>query len=145
MKPGGSFPESNLARLRRVASAEPRLAALYVFGLRREGDCDLAALFSQKLSWPERLDLELAVADALDLEGVELVDLRRMPLVFRFGVLNEGEPLYVGQPEIVAIFIEQTIARYSAFYPLLEALYWKVETKPLAEDRLEQWPMANDQ
>ncbi len=144
MKPGCSFPESDLARLRQVVSEEPRLAALYVFGLRREGDCDLAALFTKKLSWPERLDLEMAVAEALDLEGVELSDLRRMPLVFRYGVLNEGEPIYVGQPEALAVFIEQTIARYSAFYPLLEALYWKVETKPLAEDQLDEWPLAND-
>ena len=34
--------------------------------------------------------------------------------------------------------IEETIARYSAFYPLLEALYWKVETRPLAEDGLDR-------
>jgi hypothetical protein len=39
---------------------------------------------------------------------------------------------------VLAVFIEETIARYSAFYPLLEALYWRVETNPLAEDRLDQ-------
>jgi hypothetical protein len=138
MKRGCSFPEQSLARLRQVGREEPRLAAVYVFGLQREGDCDLAALFSERLLWPERLDLELAIAEALDLEGVELIDLRRMPLVFRFGVINEGEPIYIGQPEEMAIFIEQTVARYSAFYPLLEALYWKVETKPLAEDQLDE-------
>jgi hypothetical protein len=144
MTRGCSFPKENLARLRQVVSEEPRLAAIYGFGLRPEGDCDLAVLLTRKMSWPERLELEMAVAQALDLEGVELVNLRRMPLVFRFGVLNEGEPLYVGQPEVLAVFIEQTIARYAAFYPLLEALYWKVETKPLAEDQLEEWLPAGD-
>jgi hypothetical protein len=143
MKRGCSFPERNLARLRQVVSGEPRLAALYVFGLQREGDCDLAALFTKAVSWPERLDLEMVVADALDLEGIELSDLRRMPLVFRFGVLKEGDPIYVGQPEALAVFIEQTVARYAAFYPLLEALYWKVETGPLAEDQLDQWAVNN--
>ncbi len=142
MKPGRSFSESQLAHLREVCGREPRLAAIYAFGVRQAGDCDLAALFTETLSWPERLDLELAVARALEMEGVELVNLRRMPLVLRFGVVNEGEPLYVGQPEVLAVFIEETIVRYSAFYPLLEALYWKVETGPLVGDQL---PMANDQ
>ena len=72
----------------------------------------------------------------MEQDGVELIDLKRMPLVFRFGVVNEGEPIYVGQPDVLANFIEETIARYSAFYPLLEALYWKVETRPVPEDML---------
>jgi hypothetical protein len=143
MKRGCSFPRRDLARLREVGSREPRLAALYVFGLQREGDCDLAALFTKALSWPERLELEMAIADALDLEGIELSDLRRMPLVFRYGVINEGDPIYVGQPETLSVFIEHTVARYSSFYPLLEALYWKVETGPLVEDQLGPWAMSN--
>jgi hypothetical protein len=80
----------------------------------------------------------MAVAKALGRESVELISLRRMSLVTRFDVVNRGEPIYVGQPEALAIFIEETIARYSAFYPVLEALYWRVETKPLASDQLEE-------
>ena len=137
MKPGCAFPEDNLARLRDVACKDPCLAALYLFGLQRDGDCDLAALFTETPSWSDRLDLELAVAESLEIDGVELLDLRRMPLVLRFGVVNQGEPIYVGQPDILAKFIEETIARYSAFYPLLEALYWEVETNPLPEDMLD--------
>jgi hypothetical protein len=137
MKSGCSFPESNLARLRDVGCEESCLAAIYAFGRQRAGDCDLAALFAETPSWSERLDLELAVAKALGLDRVELIDLKRMPLVLRFGVVNQGEPIYVGQPDVLAQFIEETIARYSAFYPLLEALYWKVETRPLPEDMLD--------
>jgi hypothetical protein len=129
-----SFPKEQLDKLREIGGEEPRLAALYALKVRRAGDCELVALFTEKLDWPDRLELELAVAQALDLEGIELVDLRRMPIVFRHDVINRGEPLYVGQPEELAIFIEQTIARYAAFYPLLEALYWKVETGPLLGD-----------
>jgi len=98
MVPGCEIPESNLAQLREACSADPCLAAIYVFGRQRTGDCDLAALFTKTLSWSARLDLELAVAEAMEQEGVELIDLRRMPLVFRFGVVDEGEPIYVGQP-----------------------------------------------
>ncbi|HFD39918.1 MAG TPA: hypothetical protein ENJ31_08775 [Anaerolineae bacterium] len=129
------FTETDLTQLRRVCQEEPRLAALYAFALRRGRDCDLAALFTEKLTWPQRLDLELTIARALNLEGVELMDLRRMPLVTRFDVINRGEPIYVGQPEALAVFIEETIVRYSSFYPLLEALYWKVETGPLTNDQ----------
>ena len=137
MKPGREIPESNLAQLRDVCNADPYLAAIYIFGRQRSGDCDLAALFTETPPWSARLDLELAVAKAIEQEGVELIDLRRMPLVFRFGVVDEGEPIYVGQPEVLANFIEETIARYAAFYPLLEALYWKVETRPVPEDMLD--------
>lgn len=138
MDRGPCFPEAELAQLRAACGEEPRVAALYAFDLRRDADCNLAVLFTKTPPWPERLELELAVAEALGVGGVELINLRRMPLVSRYDVINRGEPIYVGYPEALAVFIEETIVRYSAFYPLLEALYWKVETKPLAEDLLAQ-------
>lgn len=136
MKPGPVFPEDSLARVRETCRANSQVAALYAFGLQGAGDCQLAALYTEQPSWPERLDLEMALAQALELEGIELIDLRRMPLLFRFDVLKRGEPLFVGNPETLAIFIEETVVRYSAFYPLLEALYWTVQTKPLVEDQV---------
>jgi hypothetical protein len=135
MVEGCSFPESNLARLREVGCQEPRLAAIYAVGEPdRSGVCDLAALFTESPPWPGGVELELDVADALGLDRVELIDLRRMSLVFRFGVVNRSDLLYIGQPDELAKFIEDTIVRYSAYYPLLEALYWKVETTSAAED-----------
>jgi hypothetical protein len=138
MGTGPCFPENQLKQLREVCQRDPRVAALYAFDLRRSGECNVAAVFTETPPWPERLDLELAVAQALDMDGVELINLRRMPLISRYDVINRGEPIYVGDPELLAIFIEETVVRYSAFYPLLEALYWKVETKPLAADMLQQ-------
>ena len=138
MGTGACFPESGLKKLREVCQQNPRVAALYAFDLRRSGECNVAAVFTETPPWPERLELELAVARALDMDGVELIDLKRMPLISRYDVINRGEPIYVGKPEVLAIFIEETVVRYSAFYPLLEALYWKVETKPLAADMLQQ-------
>jgi hypothetical protein len=99
----------------------------------RSGVCALAALFTESPPWPGRVDLELDVADALELDRVELIDLRRMSLVFRFGVVNRGDLLYIGQPDELAKFIEDTVVRYSEYYPLLEALYWKVETTSAAD------------
>ena len=138
MESGPCFPESKLANLRAVCANEPSLAALYAFDLGRSDECNVAAVFTETPPWSQRLELEMAVAKALGLEGVELINLRRMSLVSRYDVVNRGEPIYVGEPEVLAIFIEETIVRYSAFYPLLEALYWRVETKPLVEDMLEQ-------
>ena len=138
MGTGACFPESKLKKLRDVCQRDPRVAALYAFDLRRSGECNVAAVFTETPPWPERLDLELAVARALGMDGVELIDLPRMPLISRYDVVNRGEPIYVGNPEVLAVFIEETVVRYSAFYPLLEALYWKVETKPLAADMLQQ-------
>ena len=138
MNPQPRFSEERLTQMREAAQAERRLAALYVFTMHQGGDCDMAALFTESPPWPERLDLELSIARTLELDGVQLVDLRRVPLASRFWVVNNGEQIYVGQPEVLATFIEETVARYAAFYPLLEALYWKVETTPLAEDMLNQ-------
>lgn len=137
MNSGCSFSESKLARLRGEARKEPRLAAIYVAGEHRgSSGCDLAVLFTDALAPSDCVDLELAVAEALAVERVEMIDVRRMPLVFRFGVVDRGDLIYVGHPDALATFIEETVARYAAFYPLLEALYWKVETRALPEDRL---------
>ena len=92
MKRRCPFSEEQLAALRGACRAELRLAALYAFGTRRKLDCELAALFSEHLPWSARLELELVVAEALGLESAELIDLQRMPLVFRFGVIDEGDP-----------------------------------------------------
>lgn len=135
MNPGCRFPPTSIKRLHDVCSQEPRLAALYAFGLRRDQDCNLAALFTSTPTWPDRLDLELSIGAALGLEGAELADLQRVPLVSRYGIVKEGELLYVGQADVLAVFIEHTVARYLSLYPLLEALYWKVETGPLSEDK----------
>jgi hypothetical protein len=145
MKPRYRFLEEKLTGMREAVCVESRLAAIYVFGMHRPGDLDLAALFTETLSWPERLDLELMVARSLELDGVQLVDLRRMPLAFRFWVMSNGEPIYVGLPDKLATFIEETISRYAAFYPLLEALYWKVETRPMAEDMLNHMSTNHEQ
>ncbi|MCL7454406.1 MAG: hypothetical protein M8467_15310 [Anaerolineae bacterium] len=142
MKPGLLFAQERLAQVREVCQSEGCVAALYAFVPNESGEYHLAALFSKTLAWSGRLDLELAIAEALGLENVELIDLKRMPLVFRFNVIDQGNPIYVGQPEQLAVFIEQTIARYAAFYPLLEALYWTVETRPLAEDQLAEGSAA---
>ena len=130
------FPEFKLKKLREVCEQDPQVAALYAFDLQRSGECNVAAVFTETPEWPERLELELSVARALGMERVEIIDLRRMPLISRYDVINRGEPIYVGEPEALAVFIEETIVRYSAFYPLLEALYWRVETRPLATDMM---------
>jgi hypothetical protein len=120
-----------------VCSREPRVAALYVFDLEHGRECNVAVLFTETPSWPKRLELELAIANALGEEGIELIDLRRMPLISRYDVVHRGQSIYVGQPDVLAVFIEETLFHYMAYYPLLEALYWKVETKPLSSEMLE--------
>ena len=137
MKTGPCFPEARLAQLQAVCAREPRVAALYIFDLEHGDECNVAVLFTKTPTWPERLELELAVAKALGVEGVEIIDLRRMPLVSRYDVIHRGQSLYVGQPDTLAVFIEETLFHYMAYYPLLEALYWKVETKPLSPEMLE--------
>jgi len=145
MKPGLMFPKDNLARVRETCRAEPRVAALYAFDPEGAGDYQVAALYAGTLAWSDRLDLEMALAQVLELEGIEIIDLRRMPLVFRFDVLKRGEPLFVGNPEKLAIFIEETVVRYSSYYPLLEALYWTVQTRHTVKDQVSGQEAASGQ
>jgi hypothetical protein len=140
MKPARTFSDQQLARAREVCSTEARIAALYAVPLGEEGDYHLAALYAGNIPWPQRLDLEVAMARALGMDSTEIIDMRRMSLVFRYNVVRYGTAVYVGEPDRLAIFIEQTVARYSAFYPLLEALYWRVETGPLTAELLETEP-----
>ncbi len=137
MERSRTFSDEQLDRAREVCRSEERIAALYAVPLGEHGGYHLAALYATTPSWPERLDVEMAMAKALELDSTEIIDLRRMSLVFRYNVVRHGSPVYVGQPDRLAIFIEQTIARYSAFYPLLEALYWRVETGPLGAELVE--------
>ena len=132
------FSDDDLAKLRDVCRQESKLIALYAFDLRRGRECNFAALLTRDLTWTMRLDLEVSIANALGLEGIELINLQRMSLVARFDVVEHGEPLYVGQPDVLASFIEETLMRYSAYYPLLEALYWKVETGSLVAADLQE-------
>jgi hypothetical protein len=138
METSPCFSEAALQRLRTVGGNEPRLAALYAFDVEQRENCSVAVVFTETPPWSDRLNLELAVSDALELEALELINLRRMSLISRYDIINRGEPIYVGDPEALAVFIEETIVRYSAFYPLLEALYWRVETRPTAEDKVGQ-------
>ena len=55
MEPECGFPESNLAKLRKLCSEQTCLAAVYAFGPRESGDCDLAALFREDPSWADKL------------------------------------------------------------------------------------------
>jgi predicted nucleotidyltransferase len=64
---------------RRVATEEPRLVALYLFGSRADGtarpdsDVDLGALFSGDMSLDDLLDLEGRLEDAIGLP-TQLID-----------------------------------------------------------------------
>ena len=133
---GSWLSKTELDQLRDVCSQYAWLAAVYAFDVRPGGDNNLALLYSSPPGWSERLDLEFALSEALNREGLELMTMKRLPLVSRFNVITKGSPLYVGRPEVLAAFIEETIARYTAYYPLLEALYWKSETGSVQEDEL---------
>ncbi len=117
-------PETRRA-FQEACQQEERLIGVYLFGTTTDGECDLAAIFTEVLPWAERIDLEVRLARALGRDTVELMDLRHAPLVVRYGVVTRGELVYVGWPDPLAMFIEHVVAHYTSFEPLLQALYWK--------------------
>lgn len=91
-------PESQF--LSRIQSAIPELKAVYLYGSRASGkarpdsDYDIAVLAAEPLEGKEsffRLQLELA---GLTDSGVNLVDLRSLPIVLQFEVLRGRKRLF---------------------------------------------------
>lgn len=86
--------------LSRIQSAIPDLKAVYLYGSRASGkarpdsDYDVAVLAAEPLEREEsffRLQLELA---GLTDSGVNLMDLRSLPIVLRFEVLHGRKRLF---------------------------------------------------
>ncbi len=90
--------EPTAAAIRRVADADPRLLAVYLFGSQAEGtatsesDVDLGVLFDRRTGIDERVSLEARFSDALG-KPVDLVDVGTCSAFLALSVIR-GERLY---------------------------------------------------
>lgn len=90
--------------VRAVATTDPRIVAVYLFGSRADGsatsesDVDLGVLFGERTGITDRVRLEARFAEALD-RDVDLVDVGRCKPFLALAVIS-GERLYCADEDV---------------------------------------------
>ncbi len=108
--------------------AEAGVRFAYLFGSRATrrhrptSDADIAIMPAQPLDLLAEAGLVDRLAQALEVPAVDLVDLRRAPLVVRGRVLQEGRLLYSTDEPARVAFEVRTRSEYFDFLPTQRAL-----------------------
>jgi len=103
--------------------AEGGVQFAYLFGSRATGqhhptsNADIAVMPAQPLDLLAEAGLADRLAQALEVPAVDLVDLRRAPLVVRGRVLQEGRLLYSADEPSRVAFEVRTRSEYFDFLP----------------------------
>jgi predicted nucleotidyltransferase len=116
----------NLPRLRQLFAQDSRVLGVWLFGSLADGyatprsDIDLAVLFDRELDLRDELDFEVAVSQVLGTDDVDVINLNRANLSFRFRAVA-GKLLYERDCVRVSDFIEQTLIEQRDFEPRAQA------------------------
>ena len=108
--------------------AEAGVQFAYLFGSRATGrhrpdsDADIVIMPGQPLDLLAEASLADRLAQALQVPAVDLLDLRRAPLVVRGRVLQEGRLLYSADEPGRVAFEVRTHSEYFDFLPTQRAL-----------------------
>jgi uncharacterized protein len=114
--------EQKLTQLKHLFADDPRVLGVFLFGSQADGtatprsDIDLAVLFDCELSLNEELAFETAVSTVLDTDDVDVVNLNRAKLLFRFRAIS-GKLLYARDMVRVADFVERTLIARRDYAP----------------------------
>jgi len=114
--------KQKMPALKKLFANDPHVLAVFLFGSQTDGtatarsDIDLAVLFDRDLELNEELAFEVAVSDTLNTDDVDVVNLNRASLLFRFRAVA-GKLLYERDFVRVADFIERTLIERRDFAP----------------------------
>ena len=120
-----SAAKPRLEKLPALFAGWPAVLTVYLFGSQAAGeatpfsDVDLAVVYDGPVSWREEADLEVAVADALGVDEVDLLNLERLDALFRYRIIATGRLVYERDPVRAADFVEKALVDYwdcAAFY-----------------------------
>ena len=121
--------ESFKRRIGAVASAQPQVLLVYLFGSQvtgevgPESDVDLAALLGPGAPAARiRLQLALSFAAALDGASVDVVILNRAPVELAFSVIAQGVVLYQRDAGERVEYEAGVLSRYGDYLPFLRKL-----------------------
>lgn len=122
------LPDGILEKLKRlpdIVSQKSEVMALFVFGSAVEGelrpmsDIDLAILLNSEINRRELFDKELEVraliAEFLETESFDLVNMNLAPARFAHNILAEGKLIYYRDKTQIVDFYEDNIRKYLDF------------------------------
>lgn len=118
--------KQKLPALKRLFASDPRVLSVFLFGSQADGsatsrsDIDLAVLFERELVFKEKLAFEVAVSNVLRTDAVDVIDLNRASLAFRFRAIS-GKLLYERDSVRVSDFVERTMIEHRDFEPRAQA------------------------
>jgi predicted nucleotidyltransferase len=114
--------KQKLPALKKFFASDPHVLGVWLFGSQTDStataqsDIDLAVLFDHDIDLKEEIQFEIAVSNILKTDAVDIVNLNRASLLFRFRAVA-GRLLYERDFVRVANFIEQTLIAYRDFEP----------------------------
>lgn len=119
--------KKRMPHLRELVARQPRVLAVFLFGSLADGyatpqsDIDLGVLFDRAIGLKAELAFAAEVSAALGTDKVDVVNLNRASLLFRFRAVA-GKLLYERDAVRVSYFIEQTVNAHRAFEPRAQAM-----------------------
>ena len=114
--------KQKMPTLKKFFASDPRLLGVWLFGSQADGtatsqsDIDLAVLFDHELNPKEEIKFQVAISEILDSDDVDVVDLNRAFLPFRFRAIS-GRLLYERDYTQVSDFVERTLIEQRDFEP----------------------------
>ncbi|MDE3088424.1 MAG: nucleotidyltransferase domain-containing protein [Chloroflexota bacterium] len=118
--------KQKLPALKRLFASDQRVLGVFLFGSQADGsatprsDVDLAVLFDRDLEFKEELAFEVAISNVLHTDDVDVVNLNRASLAFRFRAIS-GKLLYERDRVRVSDFVERTMIEHRDFEPRAQA------------------------
>jgi predicted nucleotidyltransferase len=119
--------KQKMPALRKLFAGDPRVLGVFLFGSQADGtatarsDIDLAVLFDRELDLKEEIRFEVGISDILETDDVDVVNLNRASLLFRFRAIA-GKLLYARDAVRVSDFIERTLIEQRDFAPRAKAM-----------------------
>ena len=117
--------KQKMPALKKLFARDPRVLGVFLFGSQVDGtatarsDIDLAVLFDRDLELNEELAFEVAVSEVLGTDDVDVVNLNRASLLFRYRAIA-GKLLYERDYVRVSDFIERTLKEYPDYQWFLD-------------------------
>jgi predicted nucleotidyltransferase len=124
-----STPSSIAAKIRPVLSGCEEIVAAYLFGSavsdrrRPDSDIDIAVLLDEEVSNTDRKALQESLLPPLCRalrDDVHLLVLNDASYLARSQVFSKGEPLYIRDYKLLALFRMKSFALYAEFAPYLQ-------------------------
>lgn len=110
--------ENKINNLVNYFKANEKIIGVWIIGSygteyqREDSDIDFAILFQHNLSLMEEMDVACKISDTIGYENVDIINLKKAPILLQFKTIKEGRTLYERDYIKVSDYIEYVLNRY---------------------------------